>query len=194
MQTNKLAFMAVIFVVCMAAGSAQAEEKTFSRHCADIYQKTKKCPAQICELKCVGEKKEDCLKACEPQKCPDISADECPAEFCVQMIDCSDEKICHYKMVGGVPACGDLAYAGQDVECCEGFVRRCGIEFVDATCDMEGKGSVYNLPICIPCGDGMCGQFENRCNCPEDCGAAPDISDFDLRSYYKKLKNKNILK
>lgn len=85
-------------------------------------------------------------------------------------------------MAGEKADCGDVAYAGQDVACCEGLVRRCGIEFLDGTCDMEGQDSVYNLPICIPCGDGLCGQFENRCNCPEDCGTPPDIpllNDFE---------------
>ncbi len=24
--------------------------------------------------------------------------------------------------------------------------------------------------ICSDCGDGVCGTWENRCNCPEDCG------------------------
>ena len=72
-------------------------------------------------------------------------------------------------MYGERAKCGDLAYAGQDVDCCPGLVRRCGVEFFDGSCDMEGKNSIYSLPICVPCGDGVCGNFENRCNCPEDC-------------------------
>jgi hypothetical protein len=34
---------------------------------------------------------------------------------------------------------------------------------------MQGKNTAYHLPICIPCGDGVCTNFENHCNCPEDC-------------------------
>jgi hypothetical protein len=143
-------------------------EKTFLDYCLDSYVQKGSCPEKTCDLKCPTDEP-GCVKVCLPKECPAIAAQDCPLQYCQVMTDCSNEKICHYKMAGEQPECGDLAYAGQDVECCPGLVKRCGIEFIDGRCDMEGKNSVYNLPICIPCGDGICSQFEDHCNCPEDC-------------------------
>jgi hypothetical protein len=106
------------------------------------------------------------LQAATP--CDEIPVDQCPEEICDRLINCRGETICHFKMIDP-PACGNLSYAGQDVPCCPDLVRRCGVAFFDMTCDMYGDHSEYNLPICIPCGDGVCGNFENICNCPEDC-------------------------
>ncbi len=157
--------LALVFLPCARA------QTIMMAYCSTIYTEKGECPENICKLSCAGnEDKKDCQPACLPEDCTVITADQCPSQYCVVMDDCAGEKICHYPM-GGEPAeCGDLAYAGQNVECCEGLVRRCGIEFLEGICEMEGKRSVYNLPICIPCGDGICGQFENRCSCPEDCG------------------------
>ncbi len=153
-----------------------AEEKTFDQYCAEQLSQKGMCPDPVCRTVCAdGSGKEGCPQACVPQDCTKIPLNQCPQEYCAVMTNCSKEQVCHYKMVGEPAQCGDLAYAGQDVECCEGFVQRCGIEFIDGNCDMEGRNSVYDLPICIPCGNGICDQFENRCNCPEDCGSAPDI-------------------
>jgi len=105
--------------------------------------------------------------------CDQITADQCPEERCAVMKNCRGEDICYFKMIDP-PACGDLSYAGQDVPCCPGLVRRCGVAFLDMTCDMFGDDSPYHLPICIPCGDGICGNFENVCNCPEDCWPGED--------------------
>lgn len=140
--------------------------------CGQTFAATGECPSDLCALQCVqpqGDVQGNCLPVCAAKSCLQIKVDHCPLEFCAIMEDCAGQKICHYKMLASVQ-CGDLAYSGQDVECCDGLVKRCGIEFYDHTCDMEGKNSAYNLPICIPCGDGTCGQFENLCNCPEDCG------------------------
>jgi hypothetical protein len=145
-------------------------ESDFLAFCSDRYLKAGVCSLDICQLQCLeGTKGEDCLQVCLPKKCPDIDMRYCPKNFCTVMTDCSNEKTCQYQMPGEPARCGNLAYAGQDVSCCEGMTRRCGVEFFDGTCDMEGKNSMYSLPICIPCGDGICGNFENRCNCPEDC-------------------------
>lgn len=114
--------------------------------------------------------------------CDQIDAKDCPLNRCALMVNCRGQEICHFQMFDP-PECGDLSYAGQDVPCCEGLVRRCGMAFLDDTCDMYGDNSEYNLPICIPCGDGICTNFENICNCPEDCwlegGRAYEGKTFD---------------
>jgi len=167
---NSILGLLCLSVVGMFAAPAYAQTE-FLNYCFDSYQHQGKCPENICELTCAKDKKGGACasKVCLPVECPKIDADHCPAQFCQKMVNCSDDEICNYPMVGEKAQCGDLAYAGQDVDCCRGLVRRCGIQFIDGSCDMEGKDSVYELPICIPCGDGVCGQFENRCNCPEDC-------------------------
>ena len=168
-------------LVCFVMLAAQkpivsAEEKTFKSYCAEEFAKSGVCSKDLCRAVCAdGSEKKDCPKACVPQDCPKIPLEKCPRQFCEVMTNCSNEQVCHYKMPGEPAQCGDLAYAGQDVKCCPGLVQRCGIEFIDGNCDMEGRNSVYDLPICIPCGNKICDQFENRCNCPEDCGTPPDI-------------------
>jgi hypothetical protein len=67
--------------------------------------------------------------------------------------------------------------------CCEGLVpisREDGIwkgtEPYPGTDYPEGCGPTGDGPdavVCLPCGDGTCGDEENYCNCPEDC-AAPE--------------------
>ena len=149
------------------AGAAN-HAKPLKDYCLEIFLEKGVCPEKVCEFRC-SQESPGCAKFCLPKGCTQIKFKDCPLEYCQVMTDCSDQKICHYKMEGETPSCGDLAYAGQDVECCDGLTKRCGVEFIDGRCDMEGKNSIYNLPICIPCGDGICGQFEDRCNCPEDC-------------------------
>ncbi len=161
----------ILFLLFFSSSPRADVLSDFSRHCTQTFLKEGVCPLGICEFRCEDESQTTiCESQCLPKPCPTISKDECPLSFCALMVDCSGETICHYQMMGEKPACGELAYAGQDIECCPGLVRRCGIEFLDQTCDMEGRNSVYSLPICISCGDGICTQFENICNCPEDCG------------------------
>ena len=142
-------------------------QETAIEYCQRTFQETKKCPANVCAAQaCEGEGCTEDL--CLPKPCSTFSAEECTNEFCELLTDCAGGQVCgdkHYDP----PQCGKLAYDGQGVSCCDGFVRRCGIEFFDHSCDMLGENSVYSLPICIPCGDGVCANFENRCNCPEDC-------------------------
>ena len=165
--------VAAVLMVCAAVcipRTHAAGKKTFQQLCEDQYKETGECPESTCWEKTVAVSEEEEQILCLPLACPDIAADACPLDYCAVMVNCSNERICQYQMQGEKAQCGDLAYAGQDVECCPGLIRRCGVEFLDGTCDMEGQGSIYSLPICIPCGDGFCNNFENRCNCPEDCG------------------------
>jgi hypothetical protein len=164
-------------------------------YCQTMFAQAEDCPEEICQMRCREgfDAGAACAPACLPNECPDIDAQHCPLKFCAVMTNCSEETICHFPMVGEKIPCGDLAYAGQDVECCDGLVRRCGYEFLDGTCDMQGRNSVYSLPICVPCGDGVCNQFEDRCNCPEDCGTPPDFM-FDEKTlnllYLRQLPSK----
>ncbi len=163
--------------VLLFSVGGHAASPRFADFCAGAFKDKGKCPPAICRLECRrGETvppEEDCEKICVPRECAEIPAGRCPKKYCALMTDCSDQQICRDQMTGEGAECGDVAYAGQDVDCCPGLVRRCGYEFIDGTCDMEGKNSVYQLPICVPCGNGICDNFEDRCNCPEDCGAVP---------------------
>jgi hypothetical protein len=61
--------------------------------------------------------------------------------------------------------------------CCEGLVRTDSLVVGDATppdvdrldpaCDFGPDPA--SLLTCIRCGDGICGEAENFCNCPADC-------------------------
>jgi hypothetical protein len=63
--------------------------------------------------------------------------------------------------------------------CCEGLKR---IELFVESDSPEALGEPGGLPagcdigpypdsakLCASCGNGMCAEHENRCNCPEDC-------------------------
>ena len=151
-------------------GSAHGQE-AFFEYCGKNYLKNSMCPEGACQLQCPdGTLKPDCPLACVPRPCEKISAKNCPKQFCQVMTDCSKKESCQTKTpVDQIPACGEVAYSGQDVECCSGLVKRCGFDYLDGSCNMEGKNTPYHLPICIPCGNGVCTNFENHCNCPEDC-------------------------
>lgn len=139
-------------------------------HCQSAYKKKKQCPEDVCMFNCFGAiTYEGCEKGCYPKPCLEIDVESCPLSDCQILKGCNDINRCYPQIDSGLE-CGDLAYQGQDVECCEGMVRRCGLEYFDRTCDMVAEKSVYGVPICVPCGNGICNQFENRCNCPEDCG------------------------
>lgn len=138
--------------------------------CNDEFRDNRDCPNDICHLACEGGIDYDgCDLICTPRDCVELDSSFCPKDTCDLLKGCDGVNVCYYKSERQPGSCGDIAYAGDDVACCEGFEKRCGIEFFDGTCDMSGEGSIYGVPICIPCGDGICNQFENRCNCPEDC-------------------------
>lgn len=162
---KKFLFIAVLVLFCSSLVSASG----LGDYCQKIFDEEKKCPGETCVMVVSDDFEDEYTKqVCQAKPCDEISAEECPLDFCDQMINCRDEEICNFKMIDP-PECGNLSYAGQDVPCCEGLVRRCGVAFLDDTCDMYGDDSEYNIPICIPCGDGVCTNFENVCNCPEDC-------------------------
>lgn len=141
-----------------------------SINCSEEYSKTGKCPPQTCVMECkTGILIDGCPLSCDPAPCVVISAKDCPLDRCDLLDGCEKgKKVCYYKTFSPPQKCGDLGYAGPQ-ECCQGFVKRCGSAFFDGSCDMVGEHSFYSAPVCVPCGNGICNQFEDQCNCPEDC-------------------------
>ncbi len=173
----------VVFFVMgvILSASAQAQE-TFGEYCSKRYKESSQCPGTLCSLECLKGTEEtpenECPKVCVPRDCKEISVENCPQSFCLIQTDCSKITTCQSLVdPDQIPECGGLAYSGQDVDCCKGLVKRCGFDYLDGKCNMQGKNTAYYLPICIPCGDGVCTNFENHCNCPEDC--KKEIIDLD---------------
>lgn len=149
---------------------APGEIADLREYCNMFFAKHRKCPNDLCNIGCLGGLLyENCPVTCSPKPCHELPVGQCPSESCQIVEDCDGEPVCYEQMNPDSPACGGMAYAGQDVPCCEGFVKRCGVEFFDGTCDMKPEKSVHSIPMCLPCGNGICNQFENACNCPEDC-------------------------
>ncbi len=145
-------------------------QENSAQYCANAYEKDQSCPETVCRLGCSsGIDYEGCTPGCVPKSCVDIDSDHCPKDSCQLLKGCDNRTICYYKVEPTADTCGEVGYNGQDVPCCQGLEKRCGIEFFDGTCDMIGKDSIYAVPICLPCGNGICNQFEDSCNCPEDC-------------------------
>ena len=151
-------------------GLAQEAEQniTFLDYCREVFQETKICPDEKCQLYCADSSDSTCQDECVPKECFKIKAKDCPKEYCQLVMGCDEKEVCFGKIQNEPEECGSLAYFGNR-ECCEGLVKKCGMEFLDGTCDMKSKNSIYSVPICIACGNGICNQFENNCNCPEDC-------------------------
>lgn len=69
--------------------------------------------------------------------------------------------------------CSDCVRKGEYIiedgqECCEDLSPKNEKEIYAANCTFFPNMGA-SLKQCIPCGDGVCGELENVCNCPEDC-------------------------
>jgi len=158
-----------LIVVCFFSGHCEASQ--LNDYCKNQFFDNGSCPDNICSLTCAEFSEEGkCLaKECYGKVCFEISLKNCPKEFCDILIGCSGEKVCYSLPAYESDDCGKLAYTGGN-KCCEGFIKKCGVEYLDKTCEMSPINSSYSVAMCLPCGNGVCNQFENRCNCPEDCG------------------------
>lgn len=158
----------------LAAGQESSRETeiqvSLTEYCPQTFQETGLCPEDVCTLDCVyAGSSEVCRMQCQPKSCFNIEAEHCPLLDCRLLMGCEEKDVCFPKAEMVEPeGCGDLGYFGP-VECCEGYAKRCGVEFLDGSCDMVGAHSEFSVPICLPCGNGICNQFENSCSCPEDC-------------------------
>ena len=171
MRKKYFCFIFCGFVFSFFYPSLIFSDTSFEQYCRQTYESTEECPQDICILGCRSGYYQDCFKECFPKECHMINVDKCPLEYCQILQGCNQqENVCYKKMDDENLICGPLAYAGEKWACCPGLVKRCGIELFDGTCDKDGEFSSQSVPICIPCADGICSQFENRCNCPEDCG------------------------
>ena len=162
----------VILLNCALPVSAQPSKgQNLKDYCQSTYRSTTRCPVQACRLTCITHEDDPraCTAQCLPRQCFEIQIEYCPLEECGVVKGCDGKYICYPKLIVPAAGCGGLGYQGGDVECCEGFVKRCGVEYFDGRCDKEPKNSVNSVPVCLPCGDKICGQFENKCNCEEDC-------------------------
>ena len=59
-------------------------------------------------------------------------------------------------------------------KCCKGLVPKIDARPVSIKTENIGILGPCSIPmckcnICLKCGDSICDDFENECNCPEDC-------------------------
>ena len=192
MRRSAIGLTGIISFLFITSTPAWPSEE-LAEYCGGVFVRTGDCPAAYCRLQCHdGTSLPNCTRSCRPKSCFEIEAGDCPVSAikaeetppadspkvtvrseghgpCRLLEGCSGKKVCFDKADTMVPSCGALAYLGDEVPCCAGLVKKCGVEFFDGSCDMIGERSVYSVPVCLPCGNGICNQFENRCNCPEDC-------------------------
>ncbi len=113
-----------------------------------------------------GEEQQPCKKSGEEfsdgECCSGLTKELSGKSFPNPVFKCtgtSDEVVC--KDIG--------EEAETDNQCCQGleFREQIGYYFDDMHCEPHR----FDLnAICIDCGDGTCNtEYENRCNCPEDC-------------------------
>ena len=73
--------------------------------------------------------------------------------------------------------CKEAGESSYVFGCCEGLKEIQPIRAYDDECNFTGI--IGGTPICSDCGNGRCEEWENKCNCPEDC-----ISDDFDGTYY----------
>lgn len=133
------------------------------------------CPEDYCQITCVGGDSDTsgCIPGCRAKDCQFFSAKNCPLTDCAIWTTNTGDETCYYDRSNNPPECGSEGYYSQEVDCCEGLVRRSGKLLPDGSCDMAKGGYQDKFPYCLACGDGTCdeGFLENKCNCPEDCGS-----------------------
>lgn len=199
LKQSRCVWMIVLWTLMLFPFTATAEEQgaegqqegPVPADCAAYYEKNGTCPNDVCVFDCLqGVIFEGCKKWCEPKPCFEIEAENCPEDFCQVVTGCEGKDVCFPLNDYVPPKCGGLAYSGADVECCPGLVKRCGIEFFDGSCDMVGKYSMDSIPMCIPCGNGVCNQFENACNCPEDCHKE-FATDIEYKGFKEEAKEED---
>ena len=164
--------LGIVIGISVQAQVFASEASYQNLSCPQIFTEMGKCPVEICDYGCftLAENNDACFMACKDKPCIFIKNQFCPLDRCQILKSCERTEICYYKFKGEPPACGTIGYNGQEVECCAGLIKRCGVELLDGSCNMSAKNSIYAIPSCIPCGNRICDQFENKCNCPEDCG------------------------
>ena len=116
---------------------------------------------------------QDCFYEAGGCACPNCPCFVCTA--CGDGVCGMGENVCNCPedCEGPPPECFGLGEAYNEFEtdltCCPGLTAV-------PDCFDEGSGCICpGCPcmICTECGDGSCGPFENKCNCPEDCSPVP---------------------
>ena len=124
------------------------------------------CEQGKCMANCgpMPEEVQKCIDPCQPEEiCNNNIDDNCDGVIDEGCQDCVKE--------GG-------GYMGADDLCCPGLVPVADCEEVSIPCDdpTDPNCGDYqcNCPkclcfVCTKCGDGNCGEGENKCNCAQDC-------------------------
>ncbi|AGC49044.1 hypothetical protein MYSTI_07772 [Myxococcus stipitatus DSM 14675] len=104
--------------------------------------------------------------------CEGLSVERCGEypQDCEAAVYCDGVRFCRaQERSRGQESCaGEGLHVGGRA-CCPGLVSRCGARLKDETCD---SGEETSEPVCLRCGDGVCGVYEQACNCPEDCATS----------------------
>jgi hypothetical protein len=106
-------------------------------------------------------------------QCVDVCNEGGLAEYVVDDAGCKEGAVCCVPQENACLGLGggflDFDTAGK---CCAGLTP-------SNDCDPlpDGSCSCPKCPcyLCLPCGDGQCGPFENACNCPADCAPAATL-------------------
>ncbi|MCP3057707.1 hypothetical protein LXT21_02835 [Myxococcus sp. K38C18041901] len=104
--------------------------------------------------------------------CEGLSVERCDdfPQDCELATYCDGVRFCRTQpLYPNEAKCAEEGIYGASVACCPGLVPRCGTpeHYVGPKCNpIQGT---TEEPACVRCGDGVCGRFEQVCNCPEDC-------------------------
>ena len=125
----------------------------------------------------------DCVAACAPHECETEREAQCnePRPQCdegfVAVVregcwSCVDRATCEEREpppMDCVPDGGRRAVHPDALPCCPGLVS-IGCDRPSAETGGMCRRGCVGASYCTACGDGACGDGENDCNCPQDCG------------------------
>lgn len=103
-----------------------------------------------------------CIQCVKPDDCEKLGL---PHDDCEGHWECLEGQcnwVCDTPCLGLGQGFVDFETEGK---CCEGLKPMSDCDLMDGGCSCP-KCPCY---VCLPCGDKVCGPFEHKCNCEEDC-------------------------
>lgn len=149
-----------------------------------------------CVLKSTGKEGASCVfdsDCVEGNKCLSLDSSDFTKKTCVNIKhqtagaacnfddDCAPGYVCKQDSSGGTAKCAvklPCVKEGEAINVFNAQLECCfGLKSINNLSDTGIMSSNSNeLNVCADCGDKICGEGENRYNCPEDCGSPPESS------------------
>jgi len=153
----------------------EGEWRVITGYCPTVGFKRKKNSIVKDDLLCYSLAPKDLLTFSIPSFLSDYKIDESKRVRVVYYVDNKENPIYSNEFIIKKPTSkkcipeGGTLFPNDGNKCCVGLFPRWNYEMQeDGSCKSISGSSGHQL-ICVKCGNGVCGEGENGCNCPKDC-------------------------